>query len=129
MVRQCLGKNFLHPMNQCVNKLEGYETLRHNTHNILSIHNNDLALLLKNEVEIIWKDNIWSFFCVLAFPINKVFDSAHKENIKRARGVITPIVGTMKLCRHLNNPLRGHMDSTKHCPEVEKRGLLIQKTL
>ena len=27
-------------------------------------------------------------------PINKVFDSTHKENIKKAREAITPIAGT-----------------------------------
>ena len=30
--------------------------------------------------------------------INKVFDSTHKENIKKAREAINPIVETLKLC-------------------------------
>ena len=32
-------------------------------------------------------------------PINKVFDSTHKENIKKAREAITPIVDTWKICK------------------------------
>ena len=56
-------------------------------------------------------------------PINKVFDSTHKENIKKAREAITPIVDTLKLCGRQNIPLRGHKDSTKNYPEVGKSGL------
>ena len=56
-------------------------------------------------------------------PINKVFDSTHKENIKKAREAITPIVDTLKLCGRQNNPLRGHKDSTKNDPKVGKSGL------
>ena len=56
-------------------------------------------------------------------PINKVFDSTHKENIKKAREAITPIVDTLKLCGRQNIPLRGHKDSTKNHPEVGKSGL------
>ena len=56
-------------------------------------------------------------------PINKVFDSTHKENIKKAREAITPIVDSQKLCWPQNIPLRGHKDSTKNQPEVGKRGL------
>ena len=55
--------------------------------------------------------------------INKVFDSTHKENIKKAREAITPIVDTLKLCGRQNIPLRGHKDSTKNHPEVGKSGL------
>ena len=51
-------------------------------------------------------------------PINKVFDSTHKENIKKAREAITPIVDTLKLCGRQNIPLRGHKDSSKSHPEV-----------
>ena len=39
-------------------------------------------------------------------PINKVFDSKHKENIKKAREAITPIVYILKLCGRQNIPLR-----------------------
>ena len=56
-------------------------------------------------------------------PINKIFDSTHKENIKKAREAITPIVDTLKLCGRQNIPLRGHKDSTKNHPEVGKSGL------
>ena len=56
-------------------------------------------------------------------PINKVFHSTHKENIKKAREAITPIADTLRLCRHQNIPLRGHKDSTKNHPEVGKSGL------
>ena len=56
-------------------------------------------------------------------PINKVFDSTHKENIKKAREAITPIVDTLKLCGRQNIPFRGHKDSTKNHPEVGKSGL------
>ena len=31
-------------------------------------------------------------------PINKVFDSTHNENVKKAKEAITPIVDTLKLC-------------------------------
>ena len=55
--------------------------------------------------------------------INKVFDSTHKENIRKARKAITPIVDTLKLCGHQNIPLRGHKYSTKNHPEVGKSGL------
>ena len=56
-------------------------------------------------------------------PINKVFDSTHKENIKKAREAITPIVDTLKLCGCQNIPLRNHKDGTKDHPEVGKSGL------
>ena len=56
-------------------------------------------------------------------PINKVFDSTHKENIKKAREAITPILDTLKLCGRHNIPLRGHKDSTKNYPEFGKSGL------
>ena len=56
-------------------------------------------------------------------PINKVFDSTHKENIKDAREAIIPIVDTLKLCGHQNIPLRGLKGSTKNHPEVGKSGL------
>ena len=56
-------------------------------------------------------------------PINKIFDSTHKENIRKAREAITPIVDTLKLCGRQNIPLRGHKDSTKNHPEVGKSGL------
>ena len=56
-------------------------------------------------------------------PINEVFGSTYKENIKKARKAITPIVDTLKLCGRQNIPLRGHRDSTKNHPEVGKRGL------
>ena len=58
-----------------------------------------------------------------------MLDSAHKENIKKAREAITPIVDTLNLCGHLNVPFRGHKDSTKNHPEVEKVVLLIQEIL
>ena len=44
-------------------------------------------------------------------PINKVFDSTHKENIKKARAAITPIVDILKLCGRQNIPLRVHKDN------------------
>ena len=56
-------------------------------------------------------------------PINKVFDSTHKENIKKAREAITPIVDTLKLCGRQNILLRDHKDSTENHPEVGKSGL------
>ena len=56
-------------------------------------------------------------------PINKVFESTHKENIKKAKEAITPIADTLKLCGRQNIPLRGHKDSTKNYPEVGKSGL------
>ena len=52
-----------------------------------------------------------------------MFDSRHKENIKKCKKAITPIVDTLKLCGRQNIPLRGHRDSTKNHPEVEKSGL------
>ena len=52
-----------------------------------------------------------------------MFDSRHKENIKKCKKAITPIVDTLKLCGCQNIPLRGHRDSTKNHPEVEKSGL------
>ena len=56
-------------------------------------------------------------------PINKVFDSTRKENIKKATEDITSIVDTLKLCGSQNIPLRGHKHSTKNHPEVGKSGL------
>ena len=56
-------------------------------------------------------------------PINKVFDSKYKENIKKARQAIAPIVDTLKLCGRHFIKLRGHKDSTKNHPEVGKSGL------
>ena len=44
-------------------------------------------------------------------PINKVSDSTHKENIKKARAAITPIVDILKLCGRQNIPLRVHKDN------------------
>ena len=55
--------------------------------------------------------------------INKVFDSTHNENVKKAKEAITPIVDTLKLCERQNILLRGHRDSTRNHPEVEKSAL------
>ena len=62
-------------------------------------------------------------------PINKIFDSTHKENIRKAREAITPIVDTLKLCWRQNISLRSHKDSTKNHPEIGKVVLLIQEIL
>ena len=62
-------------------------------------------------------------------PINKVFDSIRKENIKKAREAITSIVNTLKLCGRQNIPLRGHKDSTKNHQKLEKVVLLVQEIL
>ena len=59
-------------------------------------------------------------------PKNKVFDSTHKESIKKTRGAITPIVDTLKLSGCQNIPLRSHRDSTKNNPEVRKKGLILE---
>ena len=56
-------------------------------------------------------------------PKKKVFDSTHKESIKKTRGAIAPIVDTLKLCGRQNIPLRSHSDSTKNNPEVRKKVL------
>ena len=57
-----------------------------------------------------------------------MFDPTHKENIKKNRQTITPIVDTKKLCLS-KNPLRGHRDSTKNHLEVGRVVLLIQENL
>ena len=50
--------------------------------------------------------------------MNQVFDSTHKENIKKTREFITAIVDTKKLRVCENIPLRGNRDNTKNHPEV-----------
>ena len=50
-----------------------------------------------------------------------VFDSTHKESIKKTRGAIAPIVDTLKLSGCQNIPLRSHRDSTKNNPKVRKK--------
>ena len=52
-----------------------------------------------------------------------MFDSTHKESIKKAKEAITPIVDTQKLCGRQNIPLRDHRDSTKNHQEVGKSGI------
>ena len=64
-----------------------------------------------------------------AVPINKVFDSKHKESIKNAREAITPIVDTVKLCGRQDIPSRGHRDSTENHPEVGKTALSNSRKL
>ena len=54
-------------------------------------------------------------------PINKVFDSTHKESINKAREATTPIADTLKLCGRQNIPLRGYRNNTKNHPEVGKK--------
>ena len=62
-------------------------------------------------------------------PINEVFGSTHKENIKKARKAITPIVDTLKLCGRQNIPLRGLRTALKITQKLEKVVLLIQEIL
>ena len=54
-------------------------------------------------------------------PINKISDSTHKENKKKAMEAITPIVDTLKLCLRQNTSLRGHRDSTKKLSRSGKK--------
>ena len=53
-----------------------------------------------------------------------MFDSTHKENVKKTRQINTLIVDTKKLCLKI---LKGHRDRTKNYPEVEKVLLLIRE--
>ena len=56
-------------------------------------------------------------------PVNKMVDSNHKTNVKKAREAIAFIVDTVKLCGRQNILLRGYRDSGKNQPELGKSGL------
>ena len=57
-----------------------------------------------------------------------MFDSTHKENIKKTREIITPIVDTKKLNVSKNFIERSQRQHKKF-PEVERVVLLIQEIL
>ena len=58
-----------------------------------------------------------------------MLDSARKENIKKAREAIIPIVDTLNLCGHLNIPLEVIRTVQKIIQKLEKVVLLIQEIL
>ena len=45
----------------------------------------------------------------------------HKENIKKAREAITPLVDTVKPCGRQNIELRGHRGNTKNSSRSRKK--------
>ena len=58
-----------------------------------------------------------------------MFDSAHKENIKKTRETINPIVDTKRLCVSKYYIERSQRQQQKKHPEVELVVLLIQEIL
>ena len=54
--------------------------------------------------------------------IHSMIDSQYKKNVENNRQKLRPIVDTVKLCGHLNLPLRGHRDDSKYHPEVGQYG-------
>ena len=55
-----------------------------------------------------------------AQSIDVVIDSNLKEEVKKNRQILNPIVDSVIFCGRLGLPLRGHRDDAKYQPEVGK---------